>query len=44
MVLLFYTTYSSVNLANHEVFRAKVGKGGLNGSINPFKVISFVLA
>ena len=28
MVLLFYTTYISVDLANHETFRAKVGKGG----------------
>ena len=29
MVLLFYTTYISVNLAHHEIFRAKVGKGGI---------------
>ena len=30
MVLLFNTTYISVDLAHHEIFRAKVGKGGIN--------------
>ena len=30
MVYLFYTTYISVDLANHEIFCAKVGKGGIN--------------
>ena len=30
MVYLFHTTYISVDLAHHEIFRAKVGKGGLN--------------
>ena len=29
MVQLFYTTYISLDLANHEIFRAKVGKGGI---------------
>ena len=29
MVLLFYTTYISVDLAHHVIFRAKVGKGGI---------------
>ena len=29
MVKLFYTTYISVDLARHEVFRAKVGKGSM---------------
>ena len=29
MVLLFYTTDISVDLAHHEIFRAKVGKGGI---------------
>ena len=29
MVYLFYTTYISVDLAQHEIFRAKVGKGGI---------------
>ena len=30
MVYLFYTTYISVGLAQHEIYRAKVGKGGIN--------------
>ena len=30
MVYLFYTTYISVDLAQHEIFRVKVGKGGIN--------------
>ena len=30
MVYLFYITYISVDLARHEIFRAKVGKGGIN--------------
>ena len=30
MVELFYTTYISVYLAHYEIFRAKVGKGGIN--------------
>ena len=29
MVKLFYTTYISVDIAHHEIFRAKVGKGGI---------------
>ena len=29
MVYLFYTTYISVDLAHHEIFHAKVGKGGI---------------
>ena len=29
MVLLLYTTYTSVDLAHHEIFHAKVGKGGI---------------
>ena len=29
MVLLFYITYISVEPAHHEIFRAKVGKGGI---------------
>ena len=27
--ITFYTTYISVDLAHHEIFRAKVGKGGI---------------
>ena len=30
IVLLFYTTYTSVDLAYHEIVRAKVAKGGIN--------------
>ena len=30
MVYLFYTTYINVDFAHHEVFRAKIGKGGIN--------------
>ena len=33
MVLLFYTTNISVDLAHHEIFRAKVGKGGIKSEI-----------
>ena len=29
MVLLFCTTYISVDIAHHEIFRAKVCKGGI---------------
>ena len=32
MVLLFYTTYISVDLAHHKIFHAKAGKGGINGT------------
>ena len=32
MVKLFYTTYISVDLAHYKIFRAKVGKGGINGT------------
>ena len=28
-MLLFYITYISVDLAHHEIFCAKVGKGGI---------------
>ena len=28
--IIFYTTYISVDLAHHEIFHAKVGKGGIN--------------
>ena len=31
MVYLFYTTNISVDLAHREIFRAKVGKGGIKG-------------
>ena len=29
MVELIYAIYTSVDLAHHEIFRAKVGKGGI---------------
>ena len=29
MVYLFYTTYINVDLAHHELFRAKSGKDGV---------------
>ena len=33
MVLLFYTTYISIDLAHHEIYRAKVGKGVITSFI-----------
>ena len=33
MVSLFYATYISVDLAHHEIFHAKVGKGGIKALI-----------
>ena len=30
MLLLFYTTYISVDLAHREIVRAKVGKGSIS--------------
>ena len=32
MVYQFYTTYISVDFAHHEIFLAKVGKGGISES------------
>ena len=29
MILLFYTTHISVDLARHEIYHAKVGKRGI---------------
>ena len=37
MVQQFYTTYTSVDLSLHEIFRAKVGKGGIR------KIITFAI-
>ena len=34
MVKLFYTTYICVDLAHHQIFRAKVGKGGIKGNFD----------
>ena len=33
MVYLFYATFTSVDLAHHEVFVANVGKGGIKAHI-----------
>ena len=44
MVYLFYTTYISVDLAHHELFRAKVGKGSINATnclTDAFRVVKF---
>ena len=35
---IFYTTYISVHLAHHEIFRAKVGIGGINYRNSPLNV------
>ena len=35
MVKLFYTTYISVDLAHHDIFRTKVGKGGIMADMRP---------
>ena len=29
-IYLFYTTYISVDLAHHQIFRTEVGKGGIS--------------
>ena len=44
MVQLFYTTYTSVNLAHHEIVRAKVGMGGIMRQIDLCKILCLVLA
>ena len=31
--ITIYTTYISVDLAHHEIFPAKVGKGGINSTL-----------
>ena len=37
--LLFYTNYISVDLADHKIFHAKVGKGGINTAMRRHKTI-----
>ena len=32
---MIYTTYISVDFAQHEIFRAEVGMGGIKSSITP---------
>ena len=41
MALLFYTTYISSYHAHHEVFHAKVGKGGINTLNNAIFGVTF---
>ena len=36
---IFYTTYIIVDLAHHEIVRAKVGKGGKNDTVSLFLVL-----
>ena len=42
MVYLFYTTYISVDLAHHELFLAKVGKGGIKPNVQSIEKIKGV--
>ena len=39
MVLLFYTTYISLDLAQHEIFRAKVGKRGIKSGTSYYSIL-----
>ena len=41
MVKLFYTTNISVDLVRHEIFRAKVGKGGIKVNTCSFALILY---
>ena len=41
MVLLFYTTYISVDLAHHEIVHAKSGKGGMTHPLFIYKLICY---
>ena len=41
MEKLFHTTYINIDLAHHEIFRAKVGKGSISGRcFRPWKKLS----
>ena len=42
MVYIFYTSYISVDVAHHEIYRAKVCKGGISSIIIPFKLVRVV--
>ena len=39
-IAIFYTTYISVDLAQYELSRAKVGKGGINQFITSSNIIA----
>ena len=41
MVYLFYTTYISIDLAYHELFCAKAGKGGILKVYSRLKCIKY---
>ena len=43
MVLLFYNTYISVDIVHHEIFRAKVGKGGIK-RLDVFQSLTVIYA
>ena len=43
MVQLFFTTYISVDLAHHEIFRAKFGKGRINTVSRFFKTLPLLI-
>ena len=43
MVKFFYTIYFSVYLAHHEIFHAKVGKGGISLDMLCFCVSPMIL-
>ena len=32
--MVFYTTYIRIDLANHEIFLAEVGKGGISSGLS----------
>ena len=38
--ITIYTTYICVDIAHHEIFRAKVGKGGISFSIQDRPIIT----
>ena len=38
--IIFYTTYISVDLAHHDILRAKVGKGGIKRIIPPLPTLA----
>ena len=40
MVKLLYTTYISLEIQHHEIFRARVGKGGLISRILFFRLLN----
>ena len=39
----FYTTYIRIDLAHHDIFRAKVGKCGINAFSEPLSALNIFL-